>query len=77
MIVLATDDPHVPSGHDLTSAASGADFEPGGMTSGYRRPGQAGPMATEEEFYLGMCWRWRNVPNPTIAQVQGEVIARV
>ncbi len=23
----------------------------------------------------GLCWRWRNLPKPTIAQVQGRVIA--
>jgi enoyl-CoA hydratase len=31
-------------------------------------------MAMEEELYLGLCWRWRNIPKPTIAQVQGKVI---
>ncbi|GAA5154000.1 enoyl-CoA hydratase [Amycolatopsis dongchuanensis] len=75
VIVLAADGPHFSSGHDLASTATGADFEPRVMTGGYAQPGQAGPMANEEEFYLGMCWRWRNVPKPTIAQVQGKVIA--
>jgi enoyl-CoA hydratase len=32
-------------------------------------------MIGEEEIYLGFCWRWRNLPKPTIAQVQGKVIA--
>jgi enoyl-CoA hydratase len=32
-------------------------------------------MAVEEEIYLGMCRRWRNIPKPTIAQVQGKCIA--
>jgi enoyl-CoA hydratase len=32
-------------------------------------------MAIEEEIYLGLCWRWRNFPKPTIAEVQGKVIA--
>jgi enoyl-CoA hydratase len=32
-------------------------------------------MATEAEMYVGLCWRWRNLPKPTIAQVQGKVIA--
>ena len=32
-------------------------------------------MATEAEMYVGLCWRWRNIPKPTIAQVQGKVIA--
>ncbi|MBQ0825077.1 enoyl-CoA hydratase [Streptomyces tagetis] len=75
VIVLAADGPHFSSGHDLLGNATGADFEPHCMTGGYLQPGQAGPMANEEESYLGMCWRWRNVPKPTIAQVQGKVIA--
>ena len=32
-------------------------------------------MAVEQEIYLGMCWRWRNLPKPVIAEVQGKVIA--
>jgi len=75
VIVLAADGPHFSSGHDLTNTATGADFDPHCMTGGYLQPGQAGAMANEEEFYLGMCWRWRNVPKPTIAQVQGKAIA--
>ena len=75
VIVLAADGPHFSSGHDLTNTYTGADFESHCMTGGYGQPGQAGGMANEEEFYLGMCWRWRNVPKPTIAQVQGKVIA--
>lgn len=75
VIVLAADGPHFSSGHDLKSTSTGAEFEPHGMTGGYLQPGQEGAMAREEEFYLGMCWRWRNVPKPTIAQVQGKVIA--
>ncbi|WP_236794239.1 enoyl-CoA hydratase [Amycolatopsis sp. GM8] len=75
VIVLAADGPHFSSGHDLGNTATGADFEPRNMTGGYLQPGQAGGMANEEEFYLGMCWRWRNIPKPTIAQVQGKVIA--
>lgn len=75
VIVLAADGPHFSSGHDLSSTSSGSDFESRALTGGYGQPGQAGAMANEEEFYLGMCWRWRNLPKPTIAQVQGKVIA--
>ena len=32
-------------------------------------------MAREEEIYLQMCRRWRNIPKPLIAEVQGKVIA--
>jgi enoyl-CoA hydratase len=42
---------------------------------GYALPGAEGYMAQEQEIYLGFCWRWRNLPKPTIAQVQGKVIA--
>ncbi|MEP6995691.1 MAG: enoyl-CoA hydratase-related protein, partial [Acidobacteriota bacterium] len=42
---------------------------------GYSQPGAEGWMAQEQEIYLGFCWRWRNLPKPTIAQVQGKAIA--
>ncbi len=32
-------------------------------------------MARETEMYLDLCWRWRNIAKPTIAEVQGKVIA--
>jgi enoyl-CoA hydratase len=31
--------------------------------------------AREQEVYLGMCRRWREIPKPTIAMVQGACIA--
>lgn len=42
---------------------------------GYSLPGAEGYMAKEQEIYLGFCWRWRNLPKPTIVQVQGKAIA--
>jgi enoyl-CoA hydratase len=42
---------------------------------GFAKPGAEGHQAQEEEIYLGLCWRWRNLPKPTIAEVQGKVIA--
>lgn len=32
-------------------------------------------MAREKEIYLGLSERWRNIPKPTIAAVQGKCIA--
>ena len=32
-------------------------------------------MAHEQEVFIGFCWRWRNMPKPTIAAVQGKAIA--
>jgi enoyl-CoA hydratase len=31
--------------------------------------------SNEEEVFLGLSERWRNIPKPTIAEVQGKVIA--
>ncbi|MBM4385053.1 MAG: enoyl-CoA hydratase [Deltaproteobacteria bacterium] len=46
-----------------------------GTSRGFRQPGPEGHWAFEEEVYFNLCWRWRNLPKPTIAQVQGKVIA--
>jgi enoyl-CoA hydratase len=43
--------------------------------TGFRQAGAEGRMAREQEIYLGFCERWRNLPKPTIAQVQGRCIA--
>lgn len=75
VVVLAADGPHFSSGHDITSTACADEFKTKMMVGGFRQPGQAGAMVTEEEMYLGYSWRWRNVPKPTIAMVQGKVIA--
>jgi enoyl-CoA hydratase len=32
-------------------------------------------MAREDEIYVGFCERWRNIPKPTIAAVQGRCVA--
>jgi enoyl-CoA hydratase len=75
VIVLAANGPHFSSGHDLRDRTSMADFDQVGNWGGFDKPGQEGHQAMEEELYLGLCWRWRNLPKPTIAEVQGKVIA--
>jgi enoyl-CoA hydratase len=74
-IILAADGPHFSSGHDLRDGSKISDFEPVGTWGGTALPGSEGYMAIEQEIYLGFCWRWRNIPKPTIAQVQGKTIA--
>jgi enoyl-CoA hydratase len=32
-------------------------------------------MAIEQEIFVGFCWRWRNLPKPTIVSVQWKIIA--
>jgi enoyl-CoA hydratase len=75
VIVLAADGPHFSSGHDLRDSTAIGDFDPVGTWGGAALPGAEGLMAIEQEIYLGFCWRWRNLPKPTIAQVQGKTIA--
>ena len=75
VIVLAANGRHFSSGHDLRDRSDIAGYDHVVVTGGWEQPGQAGWMAVEEEIYLGFCTRWRNLPKPTIAAVQGKVIA--
>lgn len=75
VIVLAADGPHFSSGHDLRDNTPMTSLTPVTNWGGFDLPGAEGYMAQEEEIYLGLCWRWRNLPKPTIAQVQGKTIA--
>jgi enoyl-CoA hydratase len=76
VVILAADGPHFSSGHDLRDAGSPmTPFRPVGCWGGFDLPGAEGWLAVEEEIYLGLCRRWRDFPKPTIAAVQGKVIA--
>lgn len=75
VIVLAADGKHFSSGHDLRASPDMSDIDPVGTWCCFDADGAEGYMATEAEMYVGLCWRWRNIPKPTIAQVQGKVIA--
>ncbi len=75
VIILAADGKHFSSGHDLRSSADMSDIDPIGTWCCFDAEGAEGYMATEAEMYVGLCWRWRNLAKPTIAQVQGKVIA--
>lgn len=79
VIILAAAGPHFSSGHDLreggTIAEQMALFDPVGTWCGFGCAGAEGRMAREKEIYLGLSERWRNIPKPTIAQVQGKCIA--
>ena len=76
VVIIGADGPHFSSGHHLKDRSQVGDFGPPIMgVGGYRRPGQEGHMAMEQEVFIGFCWRWRNMPKPTIVQVQGKAIA--
>jgi enoyl-CoA hydratase len=75
VIVLAADGKHFSSGHDLRDRTDICHLPTVGTQAHFEAPGAEGYMAREAEMYVGLCWRWRNIPKPTIASVQGKVIA--
>ena len=78
VIILAGADPHFSAGHDLRAGAknaAGRDFSPIGTWGGFAEPGAHGRFAREQEIYLQMTRRWRDLAKPTIAEVQGRCIA--
>ena len=76
VIVVAAEGRHFSSGHDL-AVDDDWDREAGavGPWSGFAAPGVEGNWAFEEAYYFGLCWRWRNLPKPTVVAVHGKVIA--
>ena len=52
-----------------------SDFRTVGTRCGFTCAGAEAQMAREKETYLGFCERWRNISRPTIAAVQGKVVA--
>ncbi|TCP53466.1 enoyl-CoA hydratase [Tamaricihabitans halophyticus] len=78
VIVLAAHGPHFSSGHDLRDydAIRTLDQQrPVGTWSGFRRPGAEALLAREKEVFQGFSERWRNIPKPMLAEVQGKVIS--
>jgi len=78
-IVLAGAGKHFSAGHDI--GTPGRDIHrsfPRVATQWWDHEDKTGAEATfvrEQELYLGMCRRFRELPKPTIAMVQGACIA--
>jgi enoyl-CoA hydratase len=78
VIILAANGKHFSAGHDLSETEFQTNitkFRTVGTGCGFACAGAEGQMAREEELYLGFSERWRNIPKPTIAAVQGKCIA--
>jgi enoyl-CoA hydratase len=78
VIVLAGAGDHFSAGHDIGSPGRDVDrsFPRVGMWWDHVGTSSAeGRIAREHEVYLDMCLRWRDIPKPTIAMVQGACIA--
>lgn len=75
VVLITAEGKHFSSGHDLRDRSRMSEFDKVTETGGFDQPGQHGHWAVEEEIYVGFCWRWRNLPKPTVCAVQGKVIA--
>lgn len=77
VIVLAAEAPDFSSGHSLSGGRNFDmdTYKPVTTWGGFSLPGAEGSWAAEEEFFYGFSERWRDIPKPTIAEVQGWVIA--
>src|SRR5271170_3963065 len=79
VIVLAGEGDHFSAGHDIGTPGRDIDvsFERKAVMwwDHVGRDGADNRYAREMEVYLGMCRRWREIPKPTIAMVQGACIA--
>jgi enoyl-CoA hydratase len=79
VIVLAGEGEHFSAGHDI--GTPGRDYHVRYDNRAVMwwdhvdRHGGDQRFAREMEVYLGMCRRWREIPKPTIAMVQGACIA--
>ncbi|OXM64607.1 MULTISPECIES: enoyl-CoA hydratase [Amycolatopsis] len=79
VIVLAGEGKHFSAGHDIGTPGRDVDqsFERRAVMwwDHTTREGGDQRFARESEVYLGMCRRWREIPKPMIASVQGACIA--
>jgi enoyl-CoA hydratase len=77
VIIVAANGKHFSSGHGPMGGADDYSLQDVAISTsrGFGQPGIEGHWAFEEEVFFGLCWRWRNIPKPTIAEVQGKVIA--
>jgi enoyl-CoA hydratase len=77
-IILNGAGKHFSVGHDIGSPGRDIRQAQDRATLWYDhsdKPGAEFLYAREQEAYLGLCRRWRDIPKPTIAMVQGACIA--
>ncbi len=77
-IVLGGNGKHFSAGHDIGTPGRDLhhEFDKRLMIAPHTNKPAAELLYTrEQEQYLGMCRRWRDVPKPTIAMVQGACVA--
>ena len=78
VIVLRGEGKHFSAGHDIGTPGRDVHLSQDRVTMWYDHADKKGGeflYVREAEAYLGMCRRWREIPKPTIAAVQGASIA--
>lgn len=78
VIVLRGEGKHFSAGHDIGTPGRDVHLSQDRVTMWYDHANKEGGeflYVREAEAYLGMCRRWREIPKPTIAAVQGACIA--
>ena len=79
VIILAGEGRHFSAGHDIGTPGRDIHKPFGRVTTTWwahdDKPGAENMYVREQEAYLGLCRRWRELPKPTIAQVHGACIA--
>ncbi|MFD7246173.1 enoyl-CoA hydratase [Streptomyces massasporeus] len=79
VVVLAGAGKHFSAGHDIGTPERDAhlpfDRRAGLWWDHSQKSGAESRFARESEVYLGMCRRWRELPKPVIASVQGACVA--
>lgn len=78
VIVLRGAGKHFSAGHDIGTPGRDIDkpFDRVHLWWDHtNKPGGEQYFVREQEVYLGMCRRWKEIPKPTIAMVQGACIA--
>jgi len=79
VVVLAGAGPHFSAGHDIGTPERDIHKSFGRVaTTWWEHEDKTGVEAMyvrEQELYLGMCRRWRELPKPTIAMVHGACVA--
>ncbi|MEV5879512.1 enoyl-CoA hydratase [Streptomyces sp. NPDC052101] len=79
VVVLAGAGKHFSAGHDIGTPERDAqlpfDRRAGLWWDHSDKAGAESRFARESEVYLGMCRRWRELPKPVIASVQGACVA--
>jgi enoyl-CoA hydratase len=78
-IVLRGAGDHFSAGHDIGTPGRDIHKDFGRVATQYwpheNKAGAEAMYVREAELYLGMCRRWRELPKPTIAMIQGACIA--